>query len=662
MVVRKTAAPPTPWSRSLAEPKIDESAYVHSFSIVLGDVKVGSGVLIAPGTSIRADEGTPFHIGNGTNVQDGVVIHGLEQGRFQGDDGQDYSVWIGKETCITHMALIHGPAYVGDNCFVGFRSTVFNAKLGDGCIVMMHALIQDVEIPPGKYIPSGAVITNQQQADRLPDVTDADRHFASHVVEINEALRAGYQCAKDTACIAPVRNELNSSKQGTKLAQNATSYINSVDSMNSLQVEIKQQVRNLLQSGYKISTEHANKRRFKTSSWLSGPSITGSREDQVMAELQRAAGEHPGEYVRLLGIDPKGKRRVLEMIIQRPGDGEVQSFNGLSAPTVNYSSVAASNNGSLNGGIPEQVSNLLAQGYKIGIEHANKRRFKTSSWLSGPVLQGQNGQVLRDLEAILGEYSGEYVRLLGIDPKSKRRVLEQVIQRPGESQSLGNGSTTTSNYSSYNQGNTAQGGLSAETVQQVRSLLSQGYKIGTEHANKRRFKTSSWQSCSPIDSHRESEVIAALEACLQEHQGEYVRLLGIDSKAKRRVLEKIIQRPSDNGTVIQERATATSYTATVPSNNGSVGVETSSSLSSDAVQQVRSLLSQGYKIGTEHANKRRFKTSSWQSCSPIDSNRESDVIAALEACLQEHQGEYVRLIGIDSKAKRRVSETIIQRP
>jgi carbon dioxide concentrating mechanism protein CcmM len=38
-------------------------------------------------------------------------------------------------------------------------------------------------------------------------------------------------------------------------------------------------------------------------------------------------------------------------------------------------------------------------------------------------------------------------------------------------------------------------------------------------------------------------VVAALEACLEEHRGEYVRLLGIDPKAKRRVLEQIIQTP-----------------------------------------------------------------------------------------------------------------------
>jgi carbon dioxide concentrating mechanism protein CcmM len=74
------------------------------------------------------------------------------------------------------------------------------------------------------------------------------------------------------------------------------------------------------------------------------------------------------------------------------------------------------------------------------------------------------------------------------------------------------------------------------------------------------------------------------------------------------------------------------------------------------------LLSAGFKVGTEHADKRRFKAQSWNSCSPIDSRHESDVIAALEACLLEHSGEYVRMIGIDPQQKRRVAETIIQRP
>ena len=87
-----------------------------------------------------------------------------------------------------------------------------------------------------------------------------------------------------------------------------------------------------------------------------------------------------------------------------------------------------------------------------------------------------------------------------------------------------------------------------------------------------------------------------------------------------------------------------------------------SKLGSEVQEQVQQLLAQGCKIGIEYADSRRFKTGSWQSCATIQSNGEKEVIASLENCLAEHGGEYVRLIGIDSKAKRRVVETIIQRP
>ena len=86
--------------------------------------------------------------------------------------------------------------------------------------------------------------------------------------------------------------------------------------------------------------------------------------------------------------------------------------------------------------------------------------------------------------------------------------------------------------------------MNKDTLEQIRQLLAQGYKIGTEHADKRRFRTGSWQTCSPIESTRVSEVIDGLEGCMSEHSGEYVRLIGIDPKAKRRVLETIIQQPS----------------------------------------------------------------------------------------------------------------------
>ncbi|WP_317619613.1 ribulose bisphosphate carboxylase small subunit [Ancylothrix sp. D3o] len=645
VAARRLAAPPTPWSRNLAEPKIHDSAYVHSFSKIIGDVKIGANVLVAPGTSIRADEGSPFSIGDNTNIQDGVVIHGLEEGRVIGDDGNSYSVWIGQRTSITHMALIHGPAYVGDDSFIGFRSTVFNSRVGKGCIIMMHALIQDVEIPAGKYVPSGAIITNQQQADRLPDVQESDMKFSRHIIGINEALRAGYRCAQDASCITDVRQETPSqSSNGSAKPHNSSS----AGQNNS---DLAGQVRQLLSKGYRLSAEYADERRFQTSSWKNCAPISTTSENEALAALDACLAEHRGEYVRLIGIDPKAKRRVVETIIQRPGSAAPKASTSASPAPVAAKPAAPS----ANPDFQQQVRELLAQGYKIGAEYADERRFQTSSWKSCGSITGKNeAQVLATLQGFLAEHSGEYVRLIGIDSKAKRRVVETIIQRPGSS---GSKASTAPAASKGAATSAATPAVSGDLQQQVRQLLAQGYKIGAESADERRFQTSSWKSCGSITGKSEGEVLATIQGFLADHSGEYVRLIGIDSKAKRRVLETIIARPNDKGSkpaaTVAPATKQASFSSTATSSNGVGG---------ELIDQVRQLLAQGYRIGTEHADERRFQTSSWKSCSPIDSKVEAEIVSALQGCLNEHSGEYVRLIGIDPKAKRRVLETIIQRP
>jgi carbon dioxide concentrating mechanism protein CcmM len=139
------------------------------------------------------------------------------------------------------------------------------------------------------------------------------------------------------------------------------------------------------------------------------------------------------------------------------------------------------------------------------------------------------------------------VRLFGIDPKAKRRVLETIIQRPdgnvSQSSSKSSSNSRPAADSSSPSSPSRSTRLSTEVVEQVRRLLAQGCQISTEYADERRFKTTSWQSSGVIQASGESEAIAALEATFEEHPKEYIRLIGIDPKAKRRVLELIIQRP-----------------------------------------------------------------------------------------------------------------------
>lgn len=85
-------------------------------------------------------------------------------------------------------------------------------------------------------------------------------------------------------------------------------------------------------------------------------------------------------------------------------------------------------------------------------------------------------------------------------------------------------------------------------------------------------------------------------------------------------------------------------------------------LTSDITQQVHQLVNQGYRISVEHADVRRYRSGAWQSGGVLEGQGIPDVIAALEASLASHAGQYVRLVGIDPRAKRRVLETTIQRP
>jgi ribulose bisphosphate carboxylase small subunit len=112
------------------------------------------------------------------------------------------------------------------------------------------------------------------------------------------------------------------------------------------------------------------------------------------------------------------------------------------------------------------------------------------------------------------------------------------------SQPSNNGGTKGTTPNGFHKQQGANTHLSLETQEQVRQLLAQGYKITIEHVDERRFRTGSWQTCINTHIDAESDAISTLESCLAEYSSEYVRLVGIDPKAKRRVAETIIQRPN----------------------------------------------------------------------------------------------------------------------
>jgi carbon dioxide concentrating mechanism protein CcmM len=212
----------------------------------------------------------------------------------------------------------HLQAYVGNGCFIGFRSTVFNARVGDSCIVMSHALIENVEIPEGKYVASGSVIIHQQQADRLPNVQESDSKFARHVVSINQKLRQGYLCAEDNVCIASIRNESNGHSQLLQTIGSDHQSGNGHHLSSRLNSETLVWIHSLLNQGYYLGVKQADVRRFRANSWSDCGLIKTIKEQEAIASLERCLDEHHDKHIRLFSINPKTRQRSSAIIIQHP--------------------------------------------------------------------------------------------------------------------------------------------------------------------------------------------------------------------------------------------------------------------------------------------------------------------------------------------------------
>jgi carbonic anhydrase/acetyltransferase-like protein (isoleucine patch superfamily) len=198
----------TDFNEDLDRPSLEPSAYLDPFANVLGHVTLGRNVYVGPFASIRGDEGQPIYLGDDSNVQDGVVIHALETvqdgepvpGRTYPVGGKSYAVYIGKRVSLAHQALVHGPARVGDNVFVGMQALVFRAAIGEGVVIEPAARVIGVTVPPHRYVPAGQTVTEQRAADALPAITDSYpfRSLNDAVVHVNTSFAAGYR-ARDQA-------------------------------------------------------------------------------------------------------------------------------------------------------------------------------------------------------------------------------------------------------------------------------------------------------------------------------------------------------------------------------------------------------------------------------------------------------------------------------
>jgi carbonic anhydrase/acetyltransferase-like protein (isoleucine patch superfamily) len=127
------------------KPDIPSSAYVAAEATVIGKVTLGENASIWPGAVLRGDN-EPISIGNGSNIQDGAVLHT--------DPG--FPLKVGDNVTIGHQAMLHG-CTIGDGTLIGIQAVVMNgAVIGKDCLVGAGALVPEGKVFPDRKLIVGA--------------------------------------------------------------------------------------------------------------------------------------------------------------------------------------------------------------------------------------------------------------------------------------------------------------------------------------------------------------------------------------------------------------------------------------------------------------------------------------------------------------------------
>jgi carbonic anhydrase len=174
--------PKTSWNKTERMPTVSPTAYVDDSAILIGDVRIGDKVYVAPAVSLRADEAYPIIIGDECNIQDGVIFHGLEGS----------SIELGKRVSIAHGAVVHGPIKIGNDSFVGFNAVVHASTLGEKCFIAHGAVVIGVNLTDGKYVPPATLVDMQHKADELGCIPDNLKYFNDEVIKVNKEFAASY--------------------------------------------------------------------------------------------------------------------------------------------------------------------------------------------------------------------------------------------------------------------------------------------------------------------------------------------------------------------------------------------------------------------------------------------------------------------------------------
>jgi len=158
-------------------PELDPTVFIAPGAWVIGQVSIGARASVWYNCVVRGDE-EPIHIGAGSNLQDGTVVH---TSRGLAD------TWIGDGVLVGHMCMLHG-CRLEDRAFVGMGATVL-----DHAVIETDAMLAaGALLTPGKRIPSGQLWAGRP-AKFMRELTPED--LAGNLRGVEEYLELSRQHA-----------------------------------------------------------------------------------------------------------------------------------------------------------------------------------------------------------------------------------------------------------------------------------------------------------------------------------------------------------------------------------------------------------------------------------------------------------------------------------
>jgi carbonic anhydrase/acetyltransferase-like protein (isoleucine patch superfamily) len=152
-------------------PTVPKTAYVDISAQVLGDVTLGEHSSVWMNAVLRGDVHS-IRIGDGTNVQDCAVLHGMKG---------LHPVIVGNGCTIGHNATVHG-CVLEDDVLVGMGAIILNgAHIGAGSIIAAGALVPEGTIIPPRSLVAG--IPGRIRRSLEDSDLDVIRQYAKNYLE-----------------------------------------------------------------------------------------------------------------------------------------------------------------------------------------------------------------------------------------------------------------------------------------------------------------------------------------------------------------------------------------------------------------------------------------------------------------------------------------------